>query len=66
MTEPHEPSQPRVLFTVEQAAERLSLGRTSVYALLKTGRLQSVRIGRLRRIPAESLDTYVAHLAQQQ
>ncbi|MDR7301834.1 excisionase family DNA binding protein [Haloactinomyces albus] len=66
MIDSHSTGQPRVLLTVEQAAERLSLGRTSVYQLLKTGHLHSVRIGRLRRIPAESIDAYIAALTEQQ
>jgi len=54
------------LLTVEEAARRLSLGRTTVYALLKTGEITSVRVGRLRRIPAEALDTYTARLIAEQ
>jgi excisionase family DNA binding protein len=50
------------LLTVEAAARRLSVGRTTMYALLKDGRINSVRIGRLRRIPAEALTAYTTHL----
>ncbi|MCA1696322.1 MAG: helix-turn-helix domain-containing protein [Actinobacteria bacterium] len=50
------------LFTVEEAAGWLSVGRTTVYALLKDGQINSVRIGRLRRIPAEALTAYTARL----
>lgn len=59
-----EEPEPRVLLTVEEAAERLSLGRTTVFQLLKAGRLQSVRVGRLRRIPAEALDEYTRSLSE--
>ncbi|PZS22213.1 MAG: transcriptional regulator [Pseudonocardiales bacterium] len=55
-----EPSQ--TLLTVEDAARRLSVGRTTMYALLKAGHVNSVRIGRLRRIPAEALAAYTARL----
>jgi len=54
------------LLTVEEAARRLSLGRTTLYALLKDGQIMSVRIGRLRRIPADALDTYTARLIAEQ
>jgi excisionase family DNA binding protein len=54
------------LLTVEEAARRLSLGRTTVYALLKDGQISSVRVGRLRRIPTEALDTYTARLIAEQ
>jgi excisionase family DNA binding protein len=51
-----------VLLTVEEAAERLNIGRTTMYALVSTGDIESVTIGRLRRIPAECLEIYVAAL----
>lgn len=60
---PEEP-EPRVLLTVEEAAERLSLGRTTVFQLLKIGRLRSVQVGRLRRIPADALDEYTRSLSE--
>ena len=56
--------EPRALLTVEEAAERLSLGRTTVFQLLKTGALKSVRIGRLRRIPTDALDEYTRSLSE--
>jgi len=54
------------LLTVEEAARRLSLGRTTLYALLKDGQITSVRVGRLRRVPAEALDAYTARLIVEQ
>ena len=56
----------RNLLTVEEAAQRLALGRTTVYALLKDGQISSVRIGRLRRIPVEALAAYTARLLVEQ
>ncbi len=54
------------LLTVEEAAQRLSIGRTTMYALLKAGQINSVRIGRLRRIPAEALTAYTDRLTAEQ
>jgi excisionase family DNA binding protein len=51
-----------VLLTVEEAAQRLSVGRTTMYGLVSSGAIKSVTIGRLRRIPAECLDAYVCAL----
>jgi len=51
-----------LLLTVEEAARRLRLGRTLVYRLISSGQLESVTVGRLRRIPAECLAEYVATL----
>jgi excisionase family DNA binding protein len=49
-----------LLLTVEEAARRLRLGRTLVYRLISSGELESVKVGRLRRVPAECLPAYVA------
>lgn len=57
---------PRVMLTPEQAAEVLGIGRTSVFALIKSGELRSLLIGRLRRIPVDEIDAYITHLATQQ
>jgi excisionase family DNA binding protein len=51
-----------LLLTVEEAAQRLSIGRTTMYSLVSTGAIKSVTIGRLRRIPSECLDEYVSSL----
>jgi len=53
---------PRIMLTVEEAACRLGIGRTSMYHLVMTGAVESVRIGRLRRVPVECLGEYVARL----
>jgi excisionase family DNA binding protein len=53
---------PRVLLTVEQVAEQLGIGRTTVYRLLKDGQIESVTVGRLRRIPQTEVDAYVGRL----
>lgn len=51
-----------LLLTVEEAAERLRLGRTLVYRLISSGQLESVKVGRSRRVPAECLSEYVSAL----
>ena len=52
----------RLLLTVEEAANRLGIGRTLMYALVKDGEVESVHIGRLRRIPADALPRYLERL----
>lgn len=59
------PTAPRVLLTVEAAAQRLSIGRTTMYGLIKAGRIATVRIGHLRRVPADALTEYVRQLREQ-
>lgn len=51
-----------LLLTVEEAAQRLSIGRTTMYSLVSAGAIKSVTIGRLRRIPSECLEEYVLSL----
>ena len=51
-----------LLLTVEEAAQRLSIGRTTMYSLVSTGAIESVTIGRLRRVPSECLEKYVSSL----
>jgi excisionase family DNA binding protein len=54
------------LLTVEEAARRLSIGRTTMYALLKDSQINSVRIGRVRRISVEALTAYTTRLIVKQ
>ncbi len=53
----------KVLMSVEEVAEMLSLGRTVVYRLIMGNDVRSVKIGRRRRIVVSSLDEDVARLA---
>ena len=50
------------LLTPEQAAAALAIGRTKVFELLRSGELESVRIGSSRRIPREALQEYMCRL----
>ena len=54
----------QLLLSVEQAAARLGLGRTVMFGLVKSGEIESVKIGRSRRIPADALVTYVKKLRE--
>ncbi|TDD16192.1 DNA-binding protein [Nonomuraea diastatica] len=49
-------------YTVEQVAEMLSVGRDKVYFLLRTGQLNSIKIGKLRRITDRHLAEFVSSL----
>lgn len=51
-----------LLLTVEEAARRLGIGRTTCFALIASGEIESVKVGNLRRIPADALAVYVARL----
>jgi len=53
-----------LLLTVPQTAERLGLGRSTVYEFIRSGELPSLRVGRLRRITAADLDAFVKKLKE--
>lgn len=50
------------LLTVEEAAARLRIGRTKTFALVSSGAIESVTIGRRRLIPPEAVAAYVKTL----
>lgn len=57
------PSNARLLLTVNDVATELGCCRDTVYSLLNTGALTSVRIGtRLRRIRRSDLDAFIGSL----
>ena len=55
-------NQPQ-LYTVNQVTEILNIGRTATYDLIRTGRLQSVKIGALRRVPAAAVVAFIQDLS---
>lgn len=59
-------AQPALLLTVNDAAQMLGCGRTLIYELLGSGDLEAVKIHRLRRIPADSLQDYITRLRARQ
>jgi excisionase family DNA binding protein len=46
--------------TPQQAATKLGIGRASMYALLRQGRVPSVRLGRIYRVPVRVLEEMLA------
>jgi excisionase family DNA binding protein len=54
--------QERLLVTVDQVAARLGIGRSTAYALVMTGRIPSVKIGRCRRVSCAALQAFVDQL----
>jgi len=45
----------KLAYSIREACEASSLGRTTIYALIGQGKLQAVRVGGRTVIPAESL-----------
>ena len=53
------------LLTADEAAEALSLSRSTLYVELASGRLESIHVGRARRIPADALEAWVERKRQE-
>lgn len=55
-------TESKLLLTVEEAAQRLAVGRTVMYQLVSSGAVESVTVGRLRRIPRQCLEEFIVAL----
>jgi len=52
----------RLLVTIEEAARRLSIGRSHIYEQIQRGALRSVHVGRSRRILTTDLEAFIEQL----
>jgi excisionase family DNA binding protein len=56
----------RLLYSVEEAANLLGIGRTFMFHLVATGEIDSFKIGKRRKIPRDALDAYIERLRSEQ
>lgn len=54
---------PRLLLTVEEAADCIGICRASMFKLIRRGEVKSVKVGRLRRVTPAALEDYVRRLS---
>lgn len=52
----------KLLYTTAEACELLNVGKTKLFDLLRSGELNSIRIGSARLVPSEDLADFVARL----
>lgn len=52
----------QLMYRPAEAAQMLGMGRTAIFALIKSGRLRSVKLGGARFITAEALRAFVREL----
>jgi excisionase family DNA binding protein len=57
---------PRLLLTVEEAAERIGICRSNMFKLIRRGEIQSVKVGRLRRVTPAALEDFVRRLTAEE
>ena len=52
----------KLLLSPSEASELLGVGRSQMFELIARGDVESVKIGRLRKIPHDALTAYVERL----
>ena len=52
----------KVFHSVEEAAEILSLGRTTIFFLIRDGQLHAVKVGKRRLVAASELEAFAVRL----
>lgn len=65
MTATLAPADDLRLYRINDVMERLPLGRTAIFELIRSGRLHSVKEGRTRLIPSTAIRDYIALLERE-
>jgi excisionase family DNA binding protein len=53
-------------YSIEEAADACGVGRTVMCGLIRDGEIKSIKIGRRRIVPAESVREYMRELIESQ
>jgi excisionase family DNA binding protein len=59
-----EPEPRQRLLTVRESCERLGISHPTLYNLLNSGQIKSLKIGRARRVPSTEVDAFVRRQLQ--
>jgi excisionase family DNA binding protein len=51
---------PKIGYSIKEACQASSLGRTTIYGHISAGRLRSIRVGGRTIIPADSLQALIS------
>lgn len=52
-------SQSNTLISIDELCSELCMSRNSIYQLLSDGRLHGFKVGRVWKVPRESLDEFI-------
>jgi excisionase family DNA binding protein len=55
-----------LLLTTPEAAERLRIGKSTLYDLIRSRRLRTVKIGKRRLVPVDALPEVIALLVEEE
>ena len=61
MTIQQTPDSAKLTYKPEEASPLLGIGRNTLYALLRSGRLKSIRLGRKIIIPASAINEFLSN-----
>ncbi len=56
---PNDHTAPSRLYSIVASSKALGVSRNTIFALLSSGKLGYVRIGRRRLIPADAIDRFI-------
>jgi excisionase family DNA binding protein len=59
-----DPNTTKLTYSIKEACLASSLGRTTLYALIRAGRLQTIKVGGRTLIPAEALNALLSESPQ--
>ena len=54
------------LLSVVEAARKLGIGRSHFYRFVLRGDIESVKLGKSRKIPPDALDAFIERLREEQ
>jgi excisionase family DNA binding protein len=54
----------QLAYTIAEACAAARIGKTAIYAFIKSGALKAVKCGRRTLIPADELERFIANLPQ--
>jgi excisionase family DNA binding protein len=60
------PAPARLAVSVEEAADMIGVGRSTMFALLESGEVRSVKVGTRRLVPVRALEEFVGQSGSQQ
>ena len=59
-------TDPILLLSIPEVQRLTGLGRSNIYKLMDSGKIESVKIGKRRMIPYDALKTWLADLRREQ
>jgi len=59
------PTRAKILYSIREAAELLSISRSTIYNFFRSGDLSFLKIGERRLVEASAIDDFINRMKQQ-